>query len=405
MHSLIPKLRFLGFSDEWQIKKIGDLADVKGGKRMPKGHSLQVENNGLPYITVSDMENGSVSFSKIRYVPESVKNVIKNYKISVDDIYISVAGTLGLVGSIPKELDGANLTENANKLTNIKCDRTYLLQFLKSNRFAKLVKNVQTANAQPKLAIYAIKSFPVSVPGKDEQEKIAGFFGVVDKKVGRLQKKIELLEKYKKVIMQKIFTKAIRFNNEVWEKVPLKELVSIPISDGPHLTPTFVKTGILFLSVDNLQEGIVKIKNPRRISKEDHEEYAKKCRPQNGDILFGKAASVGNVAIANLGEEFNVWSPIAILRINHNIANTSLVYYALQTKDLKKQVCRYINSSSQENIGMSDLNKLEISLPKLEEQQKIANFLTAIDDKINLTKKELEQAKIFKKALLQQMLV
>ena len=83
-----PKLRFKEFDRCWVEKIISEIADVRGGKRLPKGYSLQEENNGFPYITVTDMENGTVNLEKIRYVPLEAIDQIKRYRISVDEIYI-----------------------------------------------------------------------------------------------------------------------------------------------------------------------------------------------------------------------------------------------------------------------------------------------------------------------------
>ena len=168
---------------DWEEKRLGEIACVKGGKRIPKGYALQEEKNGFPYITVSDMENGSIRIENIKFIPKEIVSTIKNYTISTSDIYISVAGTLGLVGIIPDTLENANLTENANKLTNLKCDQQYLVQFLKSERFKKLINTVKTDNAQPKLAIYALKKFVVSLSSSAEQQKVASFLLNIDNKI------------------------------------------------------------------------------------------------------------------------------------------------------------------------------------------------------------------------------
>jgi type I restriction enzyme S subunit len=189
----------------WQQKALSDVADIKGGKRIPKGFELQAENNGLPYITVSDMKNGSVSLEKIRYVPERAKDQIKNYKISVDDIFISVAGTLGVVGIIPLKLNNANLTENANKLTNLKCNQRYLFQLLQSDCFLRLINSVQTVGAQPKLAIYALAGFKFTLPSNNEQKKIADFLTAIDNKINLLAEEIEKTQAFKKGLLQQMF--------------------------------------------------------------------------------------------------------------------------------------------------------------------------------------------------------
>jgi len=106
--------------EDWEMCKIEDVADVLSGKRIPKGRTLTENITPYPYISVSDMYNRSVNLKNVRFVPEDVYPLIEKYRIFVEDIYISVAGTLGLIGTIPKEINGANLTENADRLTNIK---------------------------------------------------------------------------------------------------------------------------------------------------------------------------------------------------------------------------------------------------------------------------------------------
>ena len=190
---------------DWQEKKLGEVCDIKGGKRIPKGYLLQSENNGYPYITISDMKEGAVLLENIQFVPFDVIDQIKNYTISTSDIYISVAGTLGLVGIIPKELENANLTENANKLTNLKCDQIYLYQFLTGDHLKKLIESVKTIGAQPKLAIYALNDFYLLLPSLPEQQKIANFLSAIDEKISHCGKQIEKMEAWKKGLLQQMF--------------------------------------------------------------------------------------------------------------------------------------------------------------------------------------------------------
>ena len=100
--------------EDWEVTRVDQIANVKGGKRLPLGRSLTERKTPHPYIRVSDMANGTVTIDAVLFVPEDVFPSIRNYRIFKDDLYISVAGTLGLIGRVPLELDGANLTENAD---------------------------------------------------------------------------------------------------------------------------------------------------------------------------------------------------------------------------------------------------------------------------------------------------
>lgn len=191
---------------EWESKSIKDIADVKGGKRIPKGYSLLNENTGHPYITVSDMNRSySIDSTKIKYVPLEVVDTIKRYTITDKDVFISVAGTLGIIGKIPTEFNGANLTENADKLTNLKCHQDFLIYLLDSGYLAELIESTATTSAQPKLALYAIEQLEIQIPCLVEQTKIANFLSAIDQKIEVTAQQIEQAKQWKKGLLQQMF--------------------------------------------------------------------------------------------------------------------------------------------------------------------------------------------------------
>ncbi|EIK51627.1 type I restriction-modification system, S subunit, EcoA family protein [Stutzerimonas stutzeri TS44] len=190
----------------WMVTTVGEVCEVKGGKRLPKGETLTEENTGHPYIRVTDMFMGGVDTAGILYVPSHVQPTIARYTISKDDIFISVAGTLGLVGIVPEELDGANLTENADKLTDIKINRDYLFYCLCSDAIQDLIAREATSNAQPKLALTRIREFSFPLPSDEEQARIATILASVDGKLRLLSTKREKYSSLKRGLMQKLLT-------------------------------------------------------------------------------------------------------------------------------------------------------------------------------------------------------
>lgn len=194
----------------WVLKRVEELAEVKSGKRLPLGKTLLESRTPYPYIRIVDMFNGSVSLSDIKYVPEDVYPSIKNYRIFKDDIYISVAGTLGIVGTIPIELDGANLTENSNRLTEIKCNRDYLLMVMRSDLIQNRIEAERTQGAQPKLALTRIRNFHIPLPPAKEQEQIARILLDIDAEITALEFKFEKYKQLKLGMMQNLLTGKIR---------------------------------------------------------------------------------------------------------------------------------------------------------------------------------------------------
>ncbi len=149
-----------------------NLLSVKGGKRIPKGEKLLDIPTKHIYIRVTDMKNNTIDSSKIKYISDEVYEQIKNYTISSHDLYLTIAGTIGSVGIIPKEFDNMNLTENAVKLCNLLINKELLLYFIQSQFIQNQFVDKTNKVAQPKLAIVRIESTLIPLPPKSEQERI-----------------------------------------------------------------------------------------------------------------------------------------------------------------------------------------------------------------------------------------
>lgn len=132
----------------WKWVRLGTIVSVYGGKRIPAGTRLSENDTGHKYIRVADMKDGTVSLDDIKYITDEIYEKIKQYYITSDDIYITVAGTIGRVGIIPNELNNANLTENADKLVFNHLEKMFLCRMLNSeviqiydNKWFQLGKN------------------------------------------------------------------------------------------------------------------------------------------------------------------------------------------------------------------------------------------------------------------------
>ena len=157
---------------EWNWCRLGCIASIKGGKRVPVGEKLTTENTGHVYIRVADMKQNSVTDNDIHYVSEAIFQKIKAYTISSDDLYITVAGTIGNVGEIPSTFNNANLTENANKIVFKFISKKFLMYCLLSDFVQSQIKSCTTKVGQPKLAIIRIENLLIPLPPLKEQYRI-----------------------------------------------------------------------------------------------------------------------------------------------------------------------------------------------------------------------------------------
>ena len=158
--------------ESWEWVRLGAITSVLGGKRIPAGRKLTQENTGHPYIRISDMKDDRVLIDSIQFVPEDVFPNISKYIINKEDVFITVAGTIGRVGKVSKELDGANLTENADRLIFTEINQDWLLRALQSSLIQDQIINATTKVGQPKLAIARIEKFLIALPPIEEQKRI-----------------------------------------------------------------------------------------------------------------------------------------------------------------------------------------------------------------------------------------
>jgi len=158
--------------ENWCWCRLKSIASVFGGKRIPAGRKLTTDNTGHIYIRVSDMKEESVNTDNLLFVPNDIYPTIARYIINKEDIYITVAGTIGRVGKIPAELDGANLTENADRLVFTIIKQNWLIQTLQSSLIQEQIAAATTQVGQPKLAIARIEQLLIPLPPIEEQERI-----------------------------------------------------------------------------------------------------------------------------------------------------------------------------------------------------------------------------------------
>ncbi len=158
--------------ESWEWVRLSSIASVFGGKRIPAGRRLSQNKTEHIYIRVSDMKDHSIKMDSLMYVPDDIYPLISRYIIQKEDIYITVAGTIGSVGIIPPELDGANLTENADRLVFSITNQRWLVYYLCSPFVQNQIAEATTKVGQPKLAIKRIENFLIALPPLVEQQRI-----------------------------------------------------------------------------------------------------------------------------------------------------------------------------------------------------------------------------------------
>ena len=193
---------------ERKIVSLGEIATVKGGKRLPKGINLITSPNRHPYIRVRDL-NGEKTLelnSNYEYVDDVTQKTISRYTVEKGDIVLSIVGTIGLIGIVGESLDGANLTENCVKLTSLQgIDRDYLYYFLKSSKGQQEIRKGIVGAVQAKLPIKNIQAIELELPDIETQFKIVSILKALDDKIALNNKINDNLEQQAQALFKEWF--------------------------------------------------------------------------------------------------------------------------------------------------------------------------------------------------------
>lgn len=373
----VPKLRFRGFSDRWKESTLG-----KHSKSISSGKSATTNIVGGAYSVY-----GSTGRIGTTHLADYSGDKILIARVGAN------AGTIYRVSGQYAISDNTLIVELENDL-NI----NFAFNLLRKGSLKRLV----FGSGQPLVTGGQLKKLKVYLPNLDEQEKIAVFLMVVYERIEALRKKVEFLEKYKKGAMQAIFSQKIRFKDENgkdyldWHKKLLNEFAVV--NPKVHVLPD----SFIYIDLESVTKGALVKK--QTISKIAAPSRAQRLLQKN-DILF---QTVRPYQRNNLFFDFGEGDYVAstgYAQIRSKI-DSRFLYQYIHTDKFVYDVIDKCTGTSYPAINSNDLAKIPCTVPSSgDEQQKIADFLNSIDDKINLTKIELEQAKIFKKALTQRMFV
>lgn len=397
--------------NNWCWVRLGNITQIKGGKRIPKGTSLLKENTGYKYIRVTDMKNGTVLNDDIHYISKDIYNKISNYTISKNDIYITCAGTIGRVGIIPVEFDGANLTENADKIIIKHINKNLLVKVLSSYIVQKQIQEVITTGCQPKLAIKKIEQLKIPLPPINEQQRIVERIEFLFVKLDRAKELIEntlaQFEQNKMAILHKAFTGELtakwRKENNIdlssWECTILKNIIDV--RDGTHDSPIYVSSGYPLITSKNLKNNKVNFNNIKYITKEDYDNINKRSKVEINDVLFSMIGTIGNPVIIKEEPLFAIKN-VALFK-SSNYINMEFFRNYLETKYVLDKMKKEAKGTTQKFVSLNYLRNFPIKLPTIEEQQEIVNILNRLLVKYNKIKnleQQLEKIELLKKAIL-----
>lgn len=396
----VPKLRFKEFTDEWEENKLGDIIEISNLKYNPLK-----EKESYPCI---ELESLSQETGKLLNIFDSLEQKSIKNKFQKEEVLFGKLRPY-LKKYYFTEFEGVCSSEIWVFTSKINIKK-FLYYFIQTEKFLSL-SNTTSGTKMPRADWNLMKGEDFLIPYLEEQEKIANFLSSVDKKISLTEEKLELFREYKKGVMQKIFSQELRFKDNEgndypeWEE---KRLEDILIENKQKNIENKYKE---VFSVAKLKGVVNQIEHlGRSFASKDISNY-KIVNPY--DVIYTKSPvsdfPYGIIKQNKLNRVGVVSVLYAVFKPKTSLIGLLLDYYFSLSKNTNNYLYSLINKGAKNTININNdvfLKGNLISLPSsLEEQQKIANFLSSIDEKIEKIENKLENLKEFKKGLLQQMFV
>lgn len=396
-----PKLRFKEFDGDWTKYKIAEATEylVDGTHFSPKS-----TDGEFKYITSKNIRNDGLDLTNISYISKDEhESIYKRCKVQLGDILLTK--------------DGANtgncclntLDEEFSLLSSVAVlrgkkqsfDNKFILQILQSDLGQNTIVSSMSGQAITRITLTKLKDYSFHFPEFTEQTKIATFLSAVDEKISQLSQKLHLLGQYKQGMMQKLFSQQIRFNADdgsefgEWESKTLGEIIKFVNGKGHEndvdSDGSYTLINSKFLSTN----GSV----AKKVNKCNQKVMNDSLVMVMSDVPNGKA--LAKVMYIQDGSKFALNQRIGMF-IFYKDHYPKFFQYQLNRH---QYYLAFDSGVGQTNLKKEDVLNCPILVPCIEEQTKMANFLSSIDQKIDVVSEQLEQAKLWKKGLLQQMFV
>jgi type I restriction enzyme, S subunit len=400
----VPVLRFRDHNNGWKQRQLNEVARITDCQHRTPTYVDQ----GIPVVSP-----GSIKWGPLDLKSPTKRVTLKDYTSLMDhcspskgDFVFSRNQSIGIASLINTD-EKFVLGQDTVLVQPREVDPIYLYYAIQTHKVQSLILKRGGGSTFARINLKEVRTLKVFVSeNAAEQQKIASFLSAVDTKIQQLKRKKELLEQYKKGVMQQLFSRQLRFKDEQgneypeWQEKKLGELGYFKGGGTPDTKRNNYWSGSIpwISSSDLIENDIHNLKMTRFITNEAVKNSATKIIPR-GSLLIISRVGIGKFAVTNVdlctSQDFTNFLP-------HDINVYFLGYLLLNNKRVLLTVSQ---GTSIKGFTSDDLKSIKVSVPKQQEQQKIAAYLTSIDKKLDHLAKQLSLTESFKKGLLQQMFV
>lgn len=411
-----PKIRFKGYTDEWEQRKLGDVIDDMYNGQTPSRNKSEYWNGTIKWLSSGELNRGTV-YDSIETITEEGQKAA-NLKIVPKGTFVMAITGLEAAGTRGNcALLGFDTTLNQSCMALFPKQEMLTSEFL-FQWYRKVGEeygiNYTQGTKQQSYNAELIKILPISLPSVVEQRKISSYLSQLDHLITLHQRKCEQAKKLKKYMLQKMFPQngqkvpEIRFKGftDDWEQRKLNE-VTVKIGSGK--TPSggksaYVDTGIPLIRSQNVNDDKVDFNDIVYIDELTDESMANSRVFTNDVLLNITGASIGRSAVYKGLDQANVNQHVCIVRPTDGYC-PDFVQLNLASDSGQKQIESSQAGGGREGLNFQQIGKMHFSFPTLDEQKQIGGYFNALDNLITLHQQKCDELKNIKKFMLQNMFI
>ena len=395
----VPRLRFRGFSEDWEQRKLGEVTEKIGSGKTPKGGNSNYQSHGVALSRSQNIFDDRVNNNDIAYISDKVDNDMKNSRVFKNDVLLNITGASIGRSAVYQSSDTANVNQHVciiRPKDNIVSN--FIQLNISSTKGQKEIELNQAGGGREGLNFQQIAKMIFSYPSYDEQQVIGLFFEKINDTITLHQRKLDQLKELKKAYLQLMFPKKdetvprVRFADfeDDWQLCKLGETFSIIMGQSPN-SENYTENPDDYILV----QGNSDMKNNKVVPRIWTTQVTKKA--EKGDLILSVRAPVGEIGKT----DYNVVLGRGVAAVKGN----DFIFQQLRKMKDSGYWTRYSTGSTFESINSNDIKEALINIPNKDEQQKIGDLFTHLDDAIILNQNKLNQLKSLKKSYLQNMFI
>lgn len=359
----------------WQLKTLGEVCSFENGDRGENYPSKSVQTaSGVPFINAGHLSEFGLDFETMNYIPRERFDLLGNGKIRKDDILFCLRGSLGKFASVGDLSEGAIASSLVIVRPKESAINAFVSAYFQSDLCASMIDKYKNGAAQPNLSAASLKNFIIPFPPLPEQQRIVTILDEAFDSIATAKANAEKNLQNSRALFASHLQSVFSQRGEGWQEKTIND-VCTKITDGEHLRPKMISSGVPFLSAKDVLDNELVFADSLFVSEPDAIKFRKRCNPEMGDILIvSRGATVGRTCIVDTNRVFCLLGSVILLKVETN-QSSRFISYALKSPAIRNQLMTISEAAAQQAIYLRDIKPLNIGIPSFSEQEVVVSKL------------------------------